>query len=418
VRLADGNPSATDRLFAVVVPNLKLLRARRMVNVGDILRFELEGQSIHLPADKRVPQYAVWFEPLPRTSAGKLDREQIERRLQNSGIRGRLEAVPADSPWSNDRCATAVAQVIADRGKTRFVTGQSNLEIDLGFDSLERVALFTELEQAFRVRIPDEEAHHILTAGDLIEAVRRNAQTATAGSAEEPWRVILRDLPPEDDALLSGVVAERPIASRVFFMLSRLVRALLPTVKVRGLEHVPRSGPFIISPNHQGYLDPFIVCGAVPFRIFRQMFFVGAAEYFETRFMAWIARKGNCVPVDPDANLVPAMKAGAFGLMHGKILLLFPEGERSIDGTVKRFKKGAVILSKHLNVPLVPVAVRGTYDLWPRNRPINWRLMLPWSGHRVRLAFGPPMRFAPSAQYAEAAAELQAEVTRMWNELD
>ena len=54
------------------------------------------------------------------------------------------------------------------------------------------------------------------------------------------------------------------------------------------------------------------------------------------------------LPVDPDANLVPAMKAGAFGLAHGKILMLFPEGERSIDGTVKRFKKGAPILAQHL----------------------------------------------------------------------
>ena len=53
----------------------------------------------------------------------------------------------------------------------------------------------------------------------------------------------------------------------------------------------------------------------------------------------------NVVPVDPDTNLVRAMQAGAFGLRHGKILVLFPEGERSPDGTPRTFKKGAAILS-------------------------------------------------------------------------
>ena len=107
--------------------------------------------------------------------------------------------------------------------------------------------------------------------------------------------------------------------------------------------------------------------------------------------MAWIAQKGNCVPVDPDANLVPAMKAGAFGLTHGKILMLFPEGERSIDGTVKRFKKGAPILSRQLGIPIVPVAIRGAFEVWPRNRGINWALLLPWRRHRIRVSIGSPI---------------------------
>ena len=70
------------------------------------------------------------------------------------------------------------------------------------------------------------------------------------------------------------------------------------------------------------------------------------------------------------------MQAGAFGLAHGKVLVLFPEGERSIDGTVKRFKKGAPILAQHMHVPIVPVALKGVYELWPRNRAFNWR----WCG--------------------------------------
>ena len=111
------------------------------------------------------------------------------------------------------------------------------------------------------------------------------------------------------------------------------------------------------------------------------------------------------------------MKAGAFGLAHGRVLMLFPEGERSIDGTVKHFKKGAPVLARHLAVPVVPVAIRGAFEVWPRNRRINWGLMFPWRRHRIRVAFGAPLRFADFADYESAAAELRSRVAAMWNEL-
>ncbi len=130
----------------------------------------------------------------------------------------------------------------------------------------------------------------------------------------------------------------------------------------------------------------------------------------------WIARAINLVPVDPDSNLVPAMQAGAFGLRHGKILVLFPEGERSIDGTVKRFKKGAPILARHLGVPIVPVALHGIYEIWPRNRAFDWSRLLPWSGHRVTIEFGQPIRFGEDESYADAALRLRDRVARMWEQ--
>jgi 1-acyl-sn-glycerol-3-phosphate acyltransferase len=111
------------------------------------------------------------------------------------------------------------------------------------------------------------------------------------------------------------------------------------------------------------------------------------------------------------------MQAGAFGLSHGKVLVLFPEGERSIDGTVKKFKKGAPILAQHLHVPIVPVAIKGVYELWPRGRSFNWRLLRPWSRHRVRIAIGEPMLFAENADYNETAAALRERVYDMWQVL-
>ena len=104
-------------------------------------------------------------------------------------------------------------------------------------------------------------------------------------------------------------------------------------------------------------------------------------------------RRVNIVPVDPNANLVTAMRAGAAGLRLGKVLILFPEGERSIDGELKTFRKGAAILSSHLDASIVPVALEGLFPLWPRGQSLAWRRLVP-GATRVSMAFGAPIRVA------------------------
>lgn len=419
--LARDDEPTTERLFAVVVPDLELMRQRRIANAGDLIRFEMEGQSIHLPPHKRVLGYDVWLEPLPRTTTGKLKRHEIARRLkQKRHDATQLAAQPTAvlPQWAADEHANAAVEVIARRGKGRAVLPSSNLELDLGLDSMERVELLTELEQRFGVRVPEDRAHDVLTVEQLIEAVRPGASVTQEVATADSWAVLLRDLPPTSDPVLGSLLQPRLVSAPVVFAVLRLLRFLMPRVEVSGLQHLPPSGPYIISPNHQGYLDPFFLCSVLPYRVLKQLFFVGAAEYFETPITAWLARQCNLVPVDPDANLVPAMKAGAFGLAHGKILVLFPEGERSIDGTVKRFKKGAPILSRHLQVPIVPTAIHGVFDIWPRNRRINWRLLFPWTAHRVQVSFGAPA--APTAERSdgEVALALQNTVRAMWDELE
>lgn len=413
----DDDPT-TERLFAVVVPNMNLMRERRIANAGDLLRFEIEGQSVHLPPHKRVLGYELWFEPLPRTTTGKLKRHEIERRLRQKRHDAKASQAAASHVWSDDEHAAAAAAVIARRAKGAAVVPDANLELDLALDSMERVELIAELEQRFGVRVADDRAHDILTVRQLIEAVRPGEAADATGTAEESWAVLLRDLPPDDDPVLSRLLVRRRLMPLLFFGVLRALRVLLPRVVVSGDEHLPARGPYIISPNHQSYLDPFFMCAVLPYRLFRQLFFVGAAEYFETPLTAWLARQFNLVPVDPDARLVPAMKAGAFGLTKGKILVLFPEGERSIDGTVKRFKKGAPILSRHCGVAIVPVAIHGVFELWPRNRAFNWRLLLPGSGHRVHISFGAPFTVGEQVSYGEGAAVLRDRVTAMWDQLD
>ena len=420
--LAEPGRPTSERLFAVVVPNMDLLRERKVVNAGDLLRFEIEGRAVGLPPHKRVLGYDIWFDPLPRTTTQKIKRHEVERLVRERQRTAAMDVSDAmsaaDREWMEQDQPAAVIAVIRPRlrdGARLFP--DANLELDLGLDSMERVELLTELEQRFQTKVPSSVAHEIFTVRQLAAAIEASERGSSVAQVKESWPSILSELPADDDPLLSGLLESRTLGAPMLLALGRVLKRLVARVQLSGLENLPASGPYILCPNHQSYLDPFLLCSSLPRRVFTNLFFVGAVEYFETSLTRRFARLANVVPVDPDSNLIPAMKAGAFGLKHGKVLVLFPEGERSIDGTIKKFKKGAPILAQHMHVPIVPVAIKGVHEVWPRNRGLNWSLVWPWSGHRVKIAIGAPLTFAEDSDYNEAARRLRDRVDDMWQAL-
>ncbi len=425
-----GEPSA-ERLHGVIVPDDTALRERGVVNIRELIRFELEGLAVQLPAHKRILSYDVVLDPLPRTSTGKLRRHEIERQARERADRPAAAArtmTDEERAWLEGTSHGGTLAAIAERLHLPAVTPHANLELDLGLDSMERVELLTWLEGRAGTHVAADVRATIFTVRQLVEAVAaapasttpaaaaadggvRGATGASASSnAAMAWDRVLADAP--DPALTSELTRPKVVRALVLFLIIRalaLAVRLLLRFRVRGQSHLPRGGPAIITPNHQSYLDAFFVAAALPFQIFRRLFFVGAAEYFQTPFMKWAARSINIVPVDPDANLVNAMRAGASGLKLGKVLMLFPEGERSIDGTLRPFRKGAAILSSQTGAPMVPVALDGLFALWPRGRAFRWSALQPWRGTVVTMAIGAPI-VPGGASQGDATATLQSAV--------
>ncbi len=414
-----GEPSA-ERLHAVIVPDEQVMQERGITNIRELVRFDVESLSVQLPAHKRVLSYDVWFEPLPRTSTGKVKRHEVERL-----VRARAAAVSAggatpdtrplsdaEREWLNDADRSGALAAIAERLNRPSIRPDANLELDLTLDSMERVELLTMLEQRAGRRVAPEIRASIFTARDLVDAVL-NADSGVSVTGAEPWQAILAQDP--GDGITDGLRRSRFIVGLAFFIPLRIVgwlgRVLL-RARVSGVDRIPADGPFILCPNHQSYLDAFLMLSVLPYRLFRQLFFVGASEYFETPLMRGFARATNIIPVDPNTNLVSAMQAGAAGLRLGRVLVLFPEGERSIDGELKPFRKGASILAAELGVPIVPVAMDGLFPLWPRGRAFQWRALWPWNVTPLGLTFGAPLTISRGDD-AGATARLRRVVEEM-----
>jgi len=424
----EGKPGEDrDRLHAVIVPNFDELRRRKIVNLKEVIRFDIEGLSQKIASTKRVSSYEIWQDDLPRTSTRKIKRFEVEKRVRANQARKLDDAseLPAEKPLTAEESAW-LEQPDVQRGLKVIRESSSsapqtllpthNLELDLGFDSMQRVEVLSRIEEELGGDVDESQLGSIYTVKDLIDAVLQSAAAGGKRPAFAGWRHILRE-DPDDPGVLKLIHPGRLndtfwyLVSRIFYLVA-LDRGNL---KITGLEKLPKTGPFILSSNHQSYLDPLILAGAVPGNIFYNLFAVGTSEIFGSGFLRRLARSIKTVVVDPDANLVPAMRAGAFGLRHGLSLILYPEGERSIDGIPRIFKKGAAILSINLQVPIVPIAIEGFYEVWPRNQ--QFRGFKP-----LKMMIGDPIVPPPESEASEQAyekltADLRARVVEMWEGL-
>lgn len=422
-----GDPTS-ERLYAVVVPNFEVLKQRKIVNAREVIRYDIEGLSVQLATTKRISGYEIWQEDLPRTTTRKLKRFEIEKR-----VRGHEKSTDQESELSLDRPLTGEEMAWLDRPEVerglKIVREASrsespirpgdNLELDLGFDSMQRVELLASLEQGLGGNVEESRLAEIYTVKELLDAVLESAAAGAKVATRQPvkgWDQLLREESTDPEIL--ALIQPRQVSANFLFFVMQLVQMVALDrfhLRMKGLEKVPTAGPMILCSNHQSYIDPFVMSSVLPWPIFSRLCSVGTSDIFGGGIMRKVARLLRVVVVDPDANLMPAMRAGSFALRHGRALILYPEGERSIDGPPKIFKKGAAILSIHLQVPIVPVAIEGFYDAWPRGK--RFQKFAP-----LQMTFGDPMFPPPEGEASEAVyekvtADLKERVVAMWQEL-
>jgi long-chain acyl-CoA synthetase len=422
-----GEP-LSERLHGVIVPNFEVLREHRIVNIREVIRYDVEEISSTLPATKRILAYDIWQDDLPRTTTRKLRRNEIERKLlalrdlktDASGQAGEITSSERqfsedDRIWlASPNVQPAMAIIAEATGKEHHkeIHPSDNLELDLGLDSMERVELLTALAHRLGAAVEDSAASEVYTVRELVDLVRQNM--GKPARQAPGWSTVFEVETTDPEVL--AITHERPIVGFLWWLfvkIGKLASHALFRLRVEGLENLPKP-PYILCPNHSSYLDGPFLTSALPWKAFHNVFYVGTSEIFGSGSMRKFAQFLHLIPLDPDSNLVPAMRAGAYGLRAGKVLILYPEGERSIEGPPKQFKKGAAILSQHLNVPIVPVAQYGFHHCWPRGKNFQ-------GFHPLRIRIGKPivpdLDEKPEQAYERLTSQLRNQVVEMWNEL-
>lgn len=149
-----------------------------------------------------------------------------------------------------------------------------------------------------------------------------------------------------------------------------IVFALLKTFygfKVTGKERGPLEGPVIIAPNHTCFIDPPVVTCSMN----RPVHYIASAWLFKNFFFGGLIRRLGAVPVDlGKSSDKAAYEASLRLLQRGRLVCLFPEGTRTLDGRLAPLKPGVGRLSVATGAPVVPLTIHGGYEAWPRSNKV------------------------------------------------
>ena len=146
-----------------------------------------------------------------------------------------------------------------------------------------------------------------------------------------------------------------------------------------GLENIPRKGGVLLAANHQSYLDPVLVAMVLP----REMHFMARRTLFRNPAFRAIIAGYNAFAIERDSADVKGVNSAIARLEAGNILLVFPEGTRTGNGSIGPMKSVGVI-AERAAVPIVPVLIQGAYEVWPKGR------LMPHLG-TISLVFGKPL---------------------------
>jgi 1-acyl-sn-glycerol-3-phosphate acyltransferase len=170
-------------------------------------------------------------------------------------------------------------------------------------------------------------------------------------------------------------------------------------LQLHGTENIPTVGAVIIAPHHQTFADPPLV--TIPIR--RPVYYMAWNRLFAIPLFGWFIRRLRAFPVEIDTGDPRAAREAVRLLEAGEAVMIFPEGERSGDGSVGRFKGGAFRLAVSLDAPVLPVTIAGAHESWPPGR------LLPRPG-RVTITYHPLLRAEPGCEPREAARQLAERV--------
>jgi long-chain acyl-CoA synthetase len=350
--------------------------------VDDIVR----EANTRLVDHQKIRAAAVWPSgELPRTEGTrKLKRRELRQWILSAG------GQPAAAARHDER---SVAAVLARFAPGRTIGPDTTID-ELGLSSLERVELMMALEETLQVTIDESRFSSAATVADLDALTRPLDAAGPAAVAAAPEQIVFPSW-------------NRSLPARA------LRRASLPTwilplgrfwvdLEIQGLERLRDTpGPVIFAANHQSHFDTPVIFDALPARWRYRVATAMAKEFFKAHFYPgqftrtqWFTNSLNYYLASMffGAFPLPQREAGTRQTLRyigelvgeGYSILIYPEGKRTDEGEINRFRPGVGMIASRLSVPVVPVRLEGL------DRVLHQRWKFPKRG-KARVAFGPAM---------------------------
>jgi len=381
-----------DILHALILPDMKEITSQGIHQIEETIRWNvIDKYNRKCTPSKKIGKFTIVKEPFPRTRLGKLKRHELSAMLESNDRSTRQEEIPEPET----REYRIIRDYLAERTGSP-VFPDDHLGLDLGLDSLEKVSLQFFVKNTFGCDLSDEEIVNHPTVEKLSELVSRSKKHVMDISKVH-WGEVLRE----------KTHFQLPKTWITMGWINHFARIFLKSyfrIKGRGMENLPE-GPFILAPNHQSFMDGLLVSIFIKNRIMKKTYFYAKAEHVKMKWVKFLARTNNVIVLDLNNNLKESIQSLASALKKGRNIIIFPEGTRTHDGSLGKFKETFAILARELNVPIVPVAIAGAFEALPTGS----RIPRPFTP--IEVTFLPPVH-AGDHSYSSLADRINDRVSR------
>lgn len=335
-----------ETVYAVIVPVSGLQNGYRTI------REEIAALNKNLAPYKALVRFALSADPLPRNSTRKILIDEVIRLLDQGVYQEGEGGSPAPRnrlTASNEREEEIIA-IVGARLNADVLYAAETLA-DHGVDSLGMIELIVHLEERLAISVDTEKVSPFQRMEEFVRTLADCGKRAGVNL---------------DDLILRGEMATRPTIfpnpfSEMILLAVRIASTLFWDVRIDHPERLALDNAIIVA-NHQSNLDPVWLLSALPYRLRKRIFLIGKKEL---SFLRYLLIGSPLLFVDRTGNVVPALKAAADILRGGDSLIIFPEGTRSRDNALGKFRPGSAYLATHLGKKIIPVRIEGSFEILP-----------------------------------------------------
>jgi long-chain acyl-CoA synthetase len=339
-----------EMLHAAILPDFKFFAEKDIKSPEQYFRESVLPEFNKITTSyKRIMKFTIVKEELPRTRLGKLQRFKLNELVENPQKKKTKTKDPACEEYK-------VVKSFIEKETDMDISPEDNLQFDIGMDSLGKISLIDFVDKSFGVKIDENKLLHFPTIRSMVEYIKDNKIFHKVESIN--WSETLKEKVhvklPKTWPTQNIIKHMANVVFRVYFKM-----------KGDGVKNLP-AGPCIIAPNHQSYFDGLFVAIFLKNKIFNATYFYAKKKHIKNKFLDFLAKRNNVIVMDLNNELKESIQKMAEVLKQGKKIIIFPEGTRTKTGDIGDFKKTFAILSKELDIPVIPVAIDGAYKALPR----------------------------------------------------
>jgi long-chain acyl-CoA synthetase len=334
-------------LQAIVLPDFRKFNEEGTGNIEEYIRWEvIDKVNRSVSPYKKVMRFHITSSELPKTRMSKVKRYLLPEMIETK------EHQATEEPKTKEY--QAIKRFLEEEIQ-RPVYPNDHFELDLALDSLAKVEFSVFIEATFGINIPDTGLSDFASVSKLAEYIHQKKTRLNFEGIS--WSQILREK-------VHIKLPQSGFTHDLLRNISILFFRVFMRTRLKGIENLPNQ-PCIIAPNHQSILDGFLLVSFFKRKFMKKTYIYAKEKHFSNPFMRFMANNNNIILVDVNKDLKLSIQKLAEVLKKGKNLMIFPEGTRTLNGKMGEFKQTFAILSHELKVPIVPVAIKGSYNILP-----------------------------------------------------